>query len=107
MSLPEVVLWQQLRRQQLAGMKFRRQHPIGPYVLDFYCADCSLAVEVDGGSHDFETRALHDERRDAWLAAEGVRVLRFLASDVLDDSSIEAVLTAIKSAAGVREYPAR
>jgi hypothetical protein len=52
MSLPEVILWEHLRRGGLSGMHFRRQHPAGPYVLDFYCAASRLAIEVDGAAHD-------------------------------------------------------
>jgi very-short-patch-repair endonuclease len=95
MSPPEVMLWQYLRGSQLGGLRFRRQHPIGPYILDFYCAELQLAVEVDGQSHDFRSRALADQRRDAWLQSQGVRVARFLASDVLSADGIEAVLKAI------------
>jgi very-short-patch-repair endonuclease len=97
MTLPEVVLWQELRRRQLAK-HFRRQHPAGPYVLDFYCSSAKLAVEVDGAAHDFVAQALHDERRDAWLGEQGIRVLRFAAAEVLDDRSIEAVLNMIEAA---------
>ena len=61
MSLPEVLLWQALRRQQ-TGMRFRRQHPAGPYILDFYCDAAKLCVEVDGESHAF--RMGHDRARD-------------------------------------------
>jgi len=99
MSPPEVLLWQYLRGGQLAGLRFRRQHPTGAYILDFYCAELQLAVEVDGKAHDFLSRALTDERRDAWLNSQGVRVVRFLASDVLDGAGIEAVLKAIANEA--------
>ncbi|HEV2513887.1 MAG TPA: endonuclease domain-containing protein [Devosia sp.] len=94
MTLPEIILWGELRRRQLAK-HFRRQHPAGPYILDFYCSSRKLAVEVDGAAHDFVQQALHDERRDAWLNEQGIRVLRFSAADVLDDRSIEAVLIMI------------
>ncbi|MDC9822589.1 endonuclease domain-containing protein [Devosia sp. ZB163] len=97
MTLPEVVLWQDLRRRQLSK-HFRRQHPVGPHVLDFYCSGANVAVEVDGAAHDFVQQALHDERRDAWLSQQGVRVLRFAAAEILDDRSIEGVLTAIRLA---------
>jgi len=68
MSLPEVILWEHLRRGGLGGMRFRRQHPVGPYVLDFYCAASRLAIEVDGAQHDLPEQMRHDIRRDAWLA---------------------------------------
>jgi very-short-patch-repair endonuclease len=99
MSLPEVVLWQALRQGRLAGLRFRRQHPIAPYILDFYCAAARLAVEVDGLAHDAADQAQHDERRRAWLAARGVTVLRITAADVLRDEALENVLMAIEQAA--------
>ena len=61
---------------------FRRQHPIGPYVLDFYCAKARLAVEVDGISHDMGNRPQRDIRRDVWLEARGVMVMRIPASEL-------------------------
>ena len=80
MSLPERVLWRQLRLKQ-TGLRFRKQHPAGPYVLDFYCHEARLCVEIDGQSHDFTSA--HDGRRDRWLASQGVRTLRIAARDVL------------------------
>jgi len=80
MSLPEVLLWQELRREA-CGVRVRRQHPLGPYVLDFYIPAARLAVEVDGRSHDLSVKS--DARRDEFLAKAGVRVLRIAASDVL------------------------
>jgi len=78
-------------------MLFRRQHPIGPYILDFYCADAQLAVEIDRMSH--EGRAEHDARRDAWLARQNIRVLRIPAVDVLRSDNMDYVLAAIAQAA--------
>jgi len=99
LSLPEVVLWEELRGRRLNGMRFRRQFPIGPYIRDFYCPSSRLAVEVDGAAHDFVARARHDERRDIWLADQDIQVLRFTAQDVLDDHSLAGVLTMIAAAA--------
>jgi very-short-patch-repair endonuclease len=99
MSLPEVVLWQALRNVRLAGLRFRRQHPIGPYILDFYCPAARLALEVDGFAHDSIAEAYRDERRQAWLAQQGVRVLRIRASDVLRDERLEGVLLDIERVA--------
>jgi very-short-patch-repair endonuclease len=99
MSLPEVVLWQSLRQGRLAGLRFRRQHPIGPYVLDFYCAAAHLAIEVDGFAHDTEFGARRDEHRDGWLAERGVTVLRVRASDVSRDDKLEGILLGIAQAA--------
>ena len=84
MSPPEVIVWEMLRANRLEGIRFRRQHPIGPYILDFYCSAARLAIEIDGAGHDFAERVRHDQRREAWLAEQGVRVLRIAARDVLD-----------------------
>jgi very-short-patch-repair endonuclease len=73
-----------LRANRLEGIRFRRQHPIGPYILDFYCSAARLAIEIDGVGHDVANRARHDERREAWLAEQSVQVLRIAARDVLD-----------------------
>ena len=93
---PEARLWVALRGRQLAGLGFRKQHPLGPYVLDFYCSTARLAVEVDGLWHDHHVA--RDERRDAWLASRGVRTLRISAEAVR--VNLEAVLEAIAEAAG-------
>jgi very-short-patch-repair endonuclease len=81
MTPPEARLWMALRRDRL-GVKFRRQHPIGRYVLDFYCAELKLAVEVDGRGHEQPDQARHDQARTAWLTTRGVRVVRLAAEDV-------------------------
>ena len=99
MSLPEVLLWEQLRKRP-GGLKFRRQHPSGTYVIDFYCSDARLAIEIDGGAHDFGDRPLLDEARDAWFAQAGIATLRILAKDVLAD--LEAVVTHIVNEASSR-----
>ena len=69
LSLPEKLLWVRLRRSKV---RFRRQHPIGPYVLDFYCAKMKLAIEVDGAAHDFGSRPQKDAIRTEWLKSQGV-----------------------------------
>nr|WP_314257524.1 endonuclease domain-containing protein [uncultured Devosia sp.] len=94
MTGPERVLWALLRRNQ-RGLHFRRQHPIGPFILDFYCATARLCVEIDGPSHD--DRADYDQRRTAWLGREGIRVLRFTVDEVELRSAV--VLDAIVQAA--------
>jgi very-short-patch-repair endonuclease len=99
MTLPEVILWQELRDDRFHGMRFRRQHPIGPYILDFYCSAARLAVEIDGLSHNNEQRLRHDEQRDRWLTNHGIRVLRIAAADVLRDETLEHVLTHIAQVA--------
>jgi very-short-patch-repair endonuclease len=95
MSLPEVLLWGQIRTQKI-GSKFRRQHPIGPYVADFFCAAARLVVEVDGKNHDYGDRPERDQARDWFMADAGYTVIRIAATDVL--RNMDRVLTAIKAA---------
>jgi very-short-patch-repair endonuclease len=99
LSLPEVLLWECLRGGRLQGLRFRRQHPVGPYVLDFYHAQGKLAVEVDGAHHDLPGQMEYDRRRDQWLGERGIRVMRIAASNVLDDKALEGVLVMIVEAA--------
>ena len=87
-------LWSHLRSRQLQGYKFRRQHPLGPYVLDFFCEQEKLVVEVDGGQHAVD--AERDARRTRWLEAHGCRVLRFWNNEVLQDT--DGVLATIVAA---------
>jgi very-short-patch-repair endonuclease len=84
MSLPEVLLWQRLRRSP-AGVRFRKQHPIDPYVADFYCSAAKLVIELDGISHDLGNRPSRDEMRDAFLREHGYRLFRIAATEVLRD----------------------
>jgi very-short-patch-repair endonuclease len=105
MTLPEVLLWRALRRRALDGLRFRRQHPIGRCVLDFYLPAARLAVEVDGFAHALGDNPARDSRRDAWLAGQGVRVLRVAAADVLDEERREGVLRQIAEAARHRPPP--
>jgi very-short-patch-repair endonuclease len=89
-------LWQALRGRQLAGLKFRRQHPVGPYVADFACPEAKLIVEVDGYWHQFR-RARDDHRTDR-LRAYGYEVVRFETSDGDADAGalVEAILFAVR-----------
>src|SRR3954468_19317266 len=82
MSPPEVRLWQRLRKRENGEPKFRRQHPIGSFILDFYCPAARLALEVDGEGHHYENNPAYDARRDAWLKAQGIRVVRVSARSV-------------------------
>ena len=86
MSLPEVMLWQILRTRP-EGLKFRRQHPIGPYVADFYYPSAKTIIEVDGIVHGMGDRAARDDARDRFLAEKGLRILRIPASEVLGDAT--------------------
>ena len=85
MSLPEILLWQRLKGSP-EGVAFRKQHPIGSYRADFYCASAKLVIEVDGVAHDMDDRPRRDDRRNEWLCSQGYDVLRVLASDVLRDA---------------------
>ena len=83
-SLPEGLLWRELRGRA-GGIRFRRQHPIGRYVLDFYCVSAKCGFEIDGIAHDMGTRPERDEARDAWLGGQGIRMVRIPAREVLAD----------------------
>ena len=82
MSPPEALLWTQLRGSKL-GFKVRRQHPIGPYVADFFVREAGLVIEIDGSPHDFGDRPFRDEVRDRYLSQHGYRIVRIVASDVM------------------------
>lgn len=92
MSLPETVLWRELRKRP-GGHKFRRQHPAGVYVLDFYCAKARLDIEVDGWAHDSPASAQRDDNRSAFLQSQGIATTRVPAQRVLED--LEAVVRRI------------
>ncbi len=87
----EIKLWARLRDRQLAGYKFRRQHPIGRFIVDFYCAEHQLVIEIDGDSHAEQVE--YDQARTQWLNEEGYRVIRFSNREVFNQ--LEAVLEAI------------
>jgi very-short-patch-repair endonuclease len=80
----EYKLWQELPLRQLDGMRFRRQHPIGPHIVDFVCLEKRLIIEVDGEQHIQDAHVARDGRRDRWLAAKGFRVMRFQVYESLD-----------------------
>ncbi len=94
----EALLWGALRRKRLDGRKFRRQHGIGPYIVDFYCPAERLAVELDGAGHDGDAAAARDAARTAFLERHGVRVMRFENADVREN--LEGVVEAIREAFG-------
>ena len=95
MTLPEVVLWQQLRTRP-RGFRFRRQFPFDGYVIDFAYLDRRLAIEIDGEGHSMGDRPLRDAKRDSVLASSGFSVLRVAAREVLDN--LEGVLALVMSA---------
>jgi very-short-patch-repair endonuclease len=95
MTPPERRLWAVLKTRP-EGFKFRRQHPLGPYMLDYFCYEARVAIEVDGLAHEMGSNPARDERRDAVVASEGVRTLRFRALDVKDN--LDGIVTAIVEA---------
>lgn len=93
---PEAVLWSHLRGRRLGGLKFRRQHPLGPFVADFFCQDAALIVELDSSYHDRE----RDAARDAWCAEHGMETVRVTAGQLASDP--DAVLRTILGRANER-----
>ena len=84
-SPAEEILWQALRGRRLAGLKFRRQHPFGPFVLDMFCVEQRLVVEVDGDGHASPEQAAYDTARTEYLSDRGLRVVRFTNEEVMHD----------------------
>lgn len=97
---PEARLWVCLRAKQLGGLKFRRQHPVGPYVLDFFCPEARLAVEVDGQQYGDSQQSDHDARRTEWLGSQGIAVLRIAAEDAR--TTLDGILAWIRTNAEQR-----
>ncbi|MGH8059611.1 MAG: endonuclease domain-containing protein, partial [Candidatus Entotheonellia bacterium] len=97
----ERTLWQHLRLRQLGGHRFRRQHPLGPYIVDLVCLEKQLVVELDGGQHS--AQASYDAERSAWLEARGFRILRFWNDQVLKE--IEVVKEVIWDVLGRDDGP--
>jgi very-short-patch-repair endonuclease len=94
MTDAEALLWMLLRNRRIAGAKFRRQHPEGRYILDFYCDEKKLGIELDGGQHGEAVE--YDQQRDDWLQIQGIRMLRFWNNQMLTET--EAVMEAIYQA---------
>jgi very-short-patch-repair endonuclease len=94
-------LWDCLRGCQLETYKFRRQHPIGPYVLDFFCEQVGLAIELDGDQHGDPVNVRKDTVRTGWLNAHGVRVIRFWNADLRSDinPALDIILDALRAPA--------
>ena len=102
----EVILWRRLRGSQVLDQRFRRQHGVGPYVVDFYCPKLKLAIELDGDSHFREGAAERDRVREDYLAGLGIRVVRFLNTDVYDHLTevLEAICGELRAReAGLRD----
>ena len=90
----EKILWQQLRAKKLCGMKFRRQHAIKQFIVDFYCDKIKLVIELDGGYHNHPEIKEHDEGREFMLKELGLNIIRFTNDEV--DSDIKTVLKKIE-----------
>ncbi len=95
----EKALWQRLRNRKCGGLKFKRQHPIGHYIVDFYCAELRLVIEVDGGIHDLPDRQACDAARTEQLESLGLTVLRITNEQILSD--MEAALARIGRRASI------
>ena len=97
MPVPEQILWAKIRNHQL-GVKFRRQHGIGPYIVDFYCPEAMLVIELDGHSHYIDGTPENDRIRGEFLQTLGLRVIRYLNSDVMQnlDGVLEHIMHTIK-----------
>ena len=89
----EQVLWQHLRAKRFTGLKFKRQQPIGPYIVDFVCFEKKIIIELDGGQHAQPEEMQSDSIRDQWFEAKGFKVLRFWDNEVL--TNIRGVLEVI------------
>jgi len=90
MTKAEIFLWSKLKGKQLNGLKFRRQYGINNYVIDFYCPEQKLAIEIDGGVHGYISRMIHDKQRQRGIEALGIKVLRYTNNDVI--KNIKGVL---------------
>jgi very-short-patch-repair endonuclease len=82
----ERLMWQLLRNRQRCNKKFRREHPLGVYTADFYCAEAKIVVEVDGVSHETSEAKRHDAARDSWMRQQGIRVLRFSCAKIENET---------------------
>jgi very-short-patch-repair endonuclease len=100
MTRAETLLWRYLKAHRIDGLGFRRQAPMGRYIVDLVCHEARIVVELDGETHDFEQQQKRDQVRDAWLATRGYAVLRFTNRDVL--SNLEGVVTVIRETASAR-----
>ncbi|OIP97997.1 hypothetical protein AUK40_02140 [Candidatus Wirthbacteria bacterium CG2_30_54_11] len=93
MTEAELLVWKYLKNRQLAGLKFRRQVGVGRFILDFYCPEKQLAVELDGGHHGSENALVYDAMRTKYLESRGIKVLRFWNSEVM--GNVDGVLERI------------
>lgn len=90
MTRSERLVWSRIRAKQFEALKFRRQHGIGPYIVDFYCPERGVVIEIDGDVHAGESEAVKDRQRESYLRSLGLRVIRYMNDDVLN--RLDAVL---------------
>jgi very-short-patch-repair endonuclease len=97
-------LWHRLRANQVEGLRFRRQHPIGAYTVDFVCLEKRLIVEIDGEHHTEPAHIEHDRRRDLWLNSEGYRLVRIPSTDVFQniDGVMDGIWAVLQETPSVR-----
>jgi very-short-patch-repair endonuclease len=100
-TIAERRLWRVLRNKRFAGLRFRRQQPIGPYIVDFYCSAARLIIELDGAHHADGSNPARDEVRSRWLEVRGYRILRFWNSDILNESEVLAIVQSAIAECGV------
>lgn len=105
LTKPEAILWRMLKGRRMAGARFRRQHPIGPFVADFACVELALVIEVDGASHDGSDQRRHDVMRTARLTGLGWQVVRIRNEDVL--RNLEGVWATVQMAVRAQRETAR
>jgi len=94
MTIPEIFLWCKIKNKQL-GYKFRRQHGIGPYIVDFYCPQLRLAIELDGSQHLESKHQIYDKKRTRYLSSLNIKVIRFLNNEILNN--LDGVWMAIEN----------
>ncbi len=90
---PEQILWSKLRKRQLGNFRFRRQHPIGHFIVDFFCFKASLVIELDGGQHYEDSNIIYDQKRTEWLESQSLSVIRFDNNEVFEN--LDGVLQTI------------
>jgi very-short-patch-repair endonuclease len=102
LTTPERKLWEILRNKQLS-IRFRRQHPVDPYILDFYCPSYHLAIEIDGDTHGEEKQQIYDTKRTEFLKSKGITLIRFTNQDIM--KNIEGVYSVIQNALSSSPQP--
>ncbi len=107
MTNAEIILWSRLRRGGVKGARFRRQHPFGPFVVDFACVTTRIVLEIDGATHSTNTEISYDKRRERFLAAKGWCILRVTNTDIYEnlDGVMDAITTAVPPPRQMADLP--